>query len=82
MDLEAYHEPVMAVAAGRVEKVGFDERSGVYVVLDHGQGITTSYAHLQYALVKIDQLINEGQPIKFQEIQARVESHTYIFPCA
>lgn len=63
VDLEAYYEPVMAVAAGRVKKVGFDERSGLNVVLDHGQGITTSYAHLQYALVKVDQLINGGQPI-------------------
>lgn len=63
VDLEAYYEPVLAVAPGRVKKVGFDERSGLYVVLDHGQGITTSYAHLQYALVKVDQLINGGQPI-------------------
>ncbi len=38
-------------------------------MLDHGQGITTSYAHLQYALVKVDQLINGGQPI-------RISGHT------
>ncbi|OLY95712.1 Peptidase family M23 [Cnuella takakiae] len=63
VDLEANYEPVMAVAAGRVKKVGFDERSGLYVVLDHGQGITTSYAHLKYALAEIEQLVEGGKPI-------------------
>lgn len=38
--------PVTPIAGGVVVGVGSDAKSGNYVMIDHGNGLTTSYAHL------------------------------------
>jgi murein DD-endopeptidase MepM/ murein hydrolase activator NlpD len=43
--------PVTAAAAGRVAFVGYDDGYGLTVVLDHGNGVRTRYAHLSVAVV-------------------------------
>ncbi len=43
--------PVTAAAPGRVLFAGFDDGWGLTVVLDHGNGIHTRYAHLSRAAV-------------------------------
>lgn len=63
VDLEAYYEPVMAVASGRVTKIGYNDRAGLFIVIEHGLGIQTSYSHLQYSLVKANQIICGGQTL-------------------
>jgi murein DD-endopeptidase MepM/ murein hydrolase activator NlpD len=58
--------PVRATAAG---KVVVAERSGAYgrtVVIDHGNGVTTRYAHLR----KIK--VNEGERVKAGEVIGEV----------
>jgi murein DD-endopeptidase MepM/ murein hydrolase activator NlpD len=43
--------PVVAAASGRVAFAGFDDGFGLTVVLDHGNGLHTRYAHLSWAAV-------------------------------
>jgi murein DD-endopeptidase MepM/ murein hydrolase activator NlpD len=49
IDLEAWHEPVYAVADGIVKKAGWKDVEGYYVVLDQG-GVETIYCHLNKLL--------------------------------
>ena len=44
--------PVVAAASGRVFFAGFDDGFGLTVVLDHGNGLHTRYAHLSSAAVR------------------------------
>ncbi|MBI2361202.1 MAG: peptidoglycan DD-metalloendopeptidase family protein [Deltaproteobacteria bacterium] len=53
--------PVHAPADGRVRLVGHNTASGRVLVLDHGDGIATHYAHLSKIHVPKDALIRKGQ---------------------
>lgn len=55
--------PVYAAANGVVVSVGYEGGLGKTVVVDHGKGITTRYAHLSKFSVKEDQKIQRGEPI-------------------
>lgn len=55
--------PVYAPGDGLVESVGQSNGNGRSVVLNHGQGITTQYAHLSKAHVKKGDLVRKGQRI-------------------
>jgi murein DD-endopeptidase MepM/ murein hydrolase activator NlpD len=58
--------PVRAVAAGRVRRARWARWAGGYghlVELDHGQGWTTRYAHLQRALVAPERRVAAGEII-------------------
>lgn len=50
LDLRAKNEPAYAMMDGIVEKIGYDNRSGLYVTLRHGD-FTVSYCHLSQTLV-------------------------------
>ena len=50
LDLRAKNEPAYAMMDGIVEKVGYDNRSGNYVTLRHGN-YHVSYCHLSSVLV-------------------------------
>ncbi len=64
MDLKAKKgAPVRAPAAGRVVLAGPLYFSGNTIVLDHGLGLTTLYAHLSRMLVKPGSLVRKGQLI-------------------
>lgn len=54
--------PVIASAPGRVITSNNTSNSGYgrYVVLDHGKGETTVYAHLQYAHVTVGTWLDQG----------------------
>ncbi len=56
---------VYAAAAGTVKYVGCDEENGNYIIIDHGSGITTFYAHLEtYSLaVRTDDIVRQGDII-------------------
>ena len=61
-DIEA--DPGTAVvsgASGRVTFVGWQNGYGQLVVVDHGGGLTTRYAHLSHIDVEMDQVVSRGQ---------------------
>ncbi len=55
--------PVHAPGDAVVETAGVKKGNGRYVVLDHGEEITTQYAHLSKILVKDGERVRKGQPI-------------------
>ncbi len=55
--------PVVASAAGTVKSAGYDGAYGIVVVVDHGAGIVTKYAHLQMATVKPGQNVKRGDRV-------------------
>lgn len=64
MDLKAKKgTPVRAPAAGRVVLAGPLYFSGNTIVIDHGLGVKTLYAHLSRMLVKTDDAVKKGQVI-------------------
>ncbi|MFN4279943.1 murein hydrolase activator EnvC family protein [Thermosynechococcus sp.] len=54
---------IYAAAAGRVIFAGWSGGYGQTVILDHGGGMTTLYAHAQRLLVQEGELVQQGQPI-------------------
>jgi murein DD-endopeptidase MepM/ murein hydrolase activator NlpD len=54
---------VSAPAAGRVRYVGRKVGYGLVVELDHGDGITTRYAHLRSAAVQAGEDVTKGEAI-------------------
>ena len=64
MDLKAkLGQPVRAPAAGRVLLADPLFFAGKTIILDHGLGLTTQYAHLSKFLVKPGDLVKKGQII-------------------
>lgn len=59
---------ILAAADGTVTETGFDAARGNYLVLDHGDGLTTLYAHCRNVDVK------EGDTVKAGEMVAAVGS--------
>ena len=55
--------PVHAAAAGRVIDTGDYFFNGRMVILDHGQGLLTMYAHLQSIEAKLDEALDAGRLI-------------------
>lgn len=57
--------PIWAAASGTVESVasGWSGGYGNHVVIDHGNGLKTLYAHLEYYTVQPGQEISQGQVI-------------------
>ncbi|MBR5322219.1 MAG: peptidoglycan DD-metalloendopeptidase family protein [Clostridia bacterium] len=55
--------PVYAGADGKVEISGWNVSYGYYVVISHGSGYTTLYAHNSSLLVKVGQTVKRGQQI-------------------
>jgi murein DD-endopeptidase MepM/ murein hydrolase activator NlpD len=57
------HSPVMAGNGGRIIFAGKLGIYGLAVVIDHGQGLTSLYAHLSNIDVSSDQKVNKGEVI-------------------
>jgi murein DD-endopeptidase MepM/ murein hydrolase activator NlpD len=60
IDLRADHEPVYVVIDGVVEAVGDDDRSGLWVKLQHADRIRSSYAHLSRLIVTKGDKVSAG----------------------
>lgn len=56
-------EPIRAAAAGWVARAGRDGRYGNAVLLDHGDGLTTFYAHASKLLVHEGDRVERGETI-------------------
>src|SRR4051794_3947450 len=52
--------PITAAAAGRVVFAGFDDGWGLTVVIDHGNGLRSRYAHLSRAAVSVGRQLMTG----------------------
>ncbi len=59
LDLRAKNEPAYAMMDGIVEKVGYDNRSGNYVTLRHGN-YYVSYCHLSSIIVRKGEYVYPG----------------------
>jgi murein DD-endopeptidase MepM/ murein hydrolase activator NlpD len=68
IDIDFYanpSQPVVAAAAGTITFAGGDPccSYGYYVIVDHGNGFTTLYAHFSKILVSAGQKVTQGQQI-------------------
>jgi len=54
---------IAAAAGGMVASAGYHPQYGNLLEIDHGNGLTTRYAHTQRMLVKVGDLIKRGQPV-------------------
>ena len=58
------HPEIMAVKAGTVSEVQInDEKDGNFILIDHGDGLMTRYAHLEEVTVKEGDTLIQGQVI-------------------
>ncbi|NCG20429.1 MAG: peptidoglycan DD-metalloendopeptidase family protein [Rhodobacterales bacterium] len=53
--------PISSAQKGTVSVVGEDKRSGKYVVIEHGNGLRTSYCHLSETKVLRGQQVSRGE---------------------
>lgn len=64
IDLAApFGTPVVSAAPGVVTEIRRDSRFGLSVHVDHKNGYTTVYAHLQEAMVQLNDSVERGQRI-------------------
>ncbi len=54
---------VCAAAAGKVVRSGYESLFGNVVVLEHGFGYRTLYAHLQERLAAVGDIVQKGDPV-------------------
>lgn len=54
---------VVSVAVGTVEETGCDNSRGIYMIIDHGNGVKTYYYHSSRLLVKKGDNVTAGQII-------------------
>lgn len=57
--------PVKAAANGRVTFAGWNGGYGILVIVDHGNGIETRYAHNSRLNVKVGQNVDRGQVVAY-----------------
>jgi murein DD-endopeptidase MepM/ murein hydrolase activator NlpD len=55
--------PILASAAGTVAQAGWGGGYGNVVVVDHGKGLKTRYAHMSRVGVRVGQKVGQGQVI-------------------
>ncbi len=62
VDLEAdYGDKILATRSGLVVQAGYDSSMGYYVKIDHGDGFTSIYMHLEYLSVRSGTYVNQGE---------------------
>ncbi len=61
--VNSYGAPIYATAAGQVVAAGWDGGYGLRVIIDHGNGLQTMYAHASQILVQNGQTVHKGQEI-------------------
>jgi murein DD-endopeptidase MepM/ murein hydrolase activator NlpD len=56
-------DTVVATACGIVQRMGYQNGLGLFIVIEHQYGFTTLYGHFNAIFVKPNQVINVAQPI-------------------
>ena len=59
----AYGTNILAANSGKVITAAYHWAYGYYVMIDHGGGIVTLYAHSSKLLVTVGQMVSRGQVI-------------------
>ena len=59
----AYGADIVASLAGTVTKATYSSMNGNYIVIDHGNGVTTHYLHASKLLVSVGDYVRQGQVI-------------------
>jgi murein DD-endopeptidase MepM/ murein hydrolase activator NlpD len=57
--------PIRAAASGYVTEAGWNDSYGYYVLIDHGYGIKTLYAHADMLVVMKGEQVAQGQTIAY-----------------
>jgi murein DD-endopeptidase MepM/ murein hydrolase activator NlpD len=57
--------PIRAAANGRVDKVAGSGSMGRHVIIDHGNGIVTKYAHMEMPFAKEGQIVTRFDVIGY-----------------
>lgn len=65
---------VMASYRGKIESITYDTLTGTTVVIDHGEGLKTSYSSLNGSVVEVGQFVNAGDVIGKTSMSASKES--------
>ena len=55
--------PIYAVTSGTVTYAGYKSDYGYNVVIDHGNGVQTLYAHTSAVYVKVGDRVTKGQKV-------------------
>ena len=55
--------PILASQSGRVVTVGLNRVYGNYIIIDHGNGYKTLYAHMSKTIAKKGAWVNQGAKI-------------------
>jgi murein DD-endopeptidase MepM/ murein hydrolase activator NlpD len=55
--------PILAADDGTIENVWTGGGGGLQIIINHGSGLKTGYAHLSAALVKVGQKVSAGDQI-------------------
>ena len=55
--------PIKAAAAGTVSKAGWNSSYGYMIIIDHGNGVQTVYAHCSQLLASTGKKVSQGQVI-------------------
>jgi murein DD-endopeptidase MepM/ murein hydrolase activator NlpD len=55
--------PIQAAAGGVVQSVDWHAQYGQVIEIDHGNGLTTRYAHVSRSLVQPGDIVRRAQPI-------------------
>ena len=64
IDLAApYGAAILASAAGKVTTATYSKSAGNYIVIAHGNGMSTVYMHCSALLVSVGQVVNQGDVI-------------------
>ncbi len=64
--------PIWAAGKGTVTFTGFESGYGYHICVDHGNGLTTRYAHLSEMLVSVGDTVNKGDLIARMGATGRV----------
>ena len=80
LDLRAKNEPAYAMMDGIVEKIGYDNRSGNYVTLRHGN-FYISYCHLSSIIVRKGEYVYPGIIVGVTGNTGRSQDHHLHLTC-
>ncbi|MCA1628392.1 MAG: M23 family metallopeptidase, partial [Acidobacteria bacterium] len=69
--------PLAINRPGKVVKVGKDAKSGLYVKIDHGDGLESSYAHLKDTKAAVGDVILPGDPFAHTGKSATSKAHLH-----
>jgi murein DD-endopeptidase MepM/ murein hydrolase activator NlpD len=61
----SYGAPIYAAESGRVILASYYDGYGNCIIIDHGDGVSTLYAHCSSIIVKVGQYVSKGQIIGY-----------------